>query len=183
MNMIIAVNRLRLTDISNHFAYYFLNYLFNWLVIQCVNFVTAICNNVHWTQMIIPGYMWHPLLWKIFTSGSDFRCCPQHPLIGPLKTKFESWIPPLIKSEFIRDTMRYGSYEIWIRNPGLFVIWILNLWSIKGLESWISDPSSRALLRASRQNKILEMHPLLFITFDPWSEYVKNKILKFSDIV
>ncbi len=37
--------------------------------------------------------------------------------------------------------------------------------------------------RASRQNKILEMHPLLFITFDPWSEYVKNKILKFSDIV
>ncbi len=37
--------------------------------------------------------------------------------------------------------------------------------------------------RASRQNKILEMHPLLFITFDPWSEYIKNKILKFSDIV
>ncbi len=32
-------------------------------------------------------------------------------------------------------------------------------------------------IRASRQNKILKMHSLLFITFDPWPEYVKNKIV------
>ncbi len=45
------------------------------------------------------------------------------------------------------------------------------------------EVKNNRFIRASRQNKILEMHALLFVTFDPWSEYINKKIVLVSPTV
>ncbi len=82
--------------------------------------------------------------------------------LGPLKTKFESWIPaiflgfkfeswipPLIKSESLISTLKCTQeWHMWNLNPESWPVWNLNLESLVHLGDWIPNPrppSSTAL--------------------------------------